>query len=212
VTWLDANFTAKSNTDFAWNRTFTGQVLDAETGLMLYRDRYYSTKLGRFITRDPIEYEANDTNLMRYTFTNPIRFVDPFGHTGYCETVVNIEGKISSIGRPYVDSFLHRNHPEVLAAKNALENVFSVGGTYKRTLIQRFPRNPKDCPPGKVYKTVKWLNGNDINFAPVPLQSSRTFTQCADVTIGTRTVIVCIRVTVKGRIETNKTCYTCQCP
>ena len=66
VTWLDASFATKANSNYVWNRTFTGQVLDAETGLMLYRGRYYHTGLGRFINRDPIEYLAGDTNLYRY--------------------------------------------------------------------------------------------------------------------------------------------------
>jgi YD repeat-containing protein len=48
VTWMDANFTAKANSDYNWNRTFTGQVLDSETGLMLYRNRIYRTNFGRF--------------------------------------------------------------------------------------------------------------------------------------------------------------------
>jgi RHS repeat-associated protein len=36
--------------------TFTGRRLDEETGLMYYYARYYSTPLGRFISRDPLEY------------------------------------------------------------------------------------------------------------------------------------------------------------
>ena len=47
-------------------RTFTSQVFDAETGLMLYRNRFYSPTLGRFITRDPIGYKGMDENLYRY--------------------------------------------------------------------------------------------------------------------------------------------------
>jgi len=65
VTWLDAAFAEKANSGFAWNRTFTGQVLDNETGLMLYRNRYYHTGLGRFVSRDPIGYEAGDINIYR---------------------------------------------------------------------------------------------------------------------------------------------------
>jgi RHS repeat-associated protein len=34
--------------------TFTGQRFDAETGLMYYKARYYSSEQGRFISRDPI--------------------------------------------------------------------------------------------------------------------------------------------------------------
>jgi RHS repeat-associated protein len=66
VTWLDAAFNAKANSGFAWNRTFTGQVLDSETGLMLYRNRFYHTGLGRFVQRDPIGYAAEDLSLYRY--------------------------------------------------------------------------------------------------------------------------------------------------
>jgi uncharacterized protein RhaS with RHS repeats len=38
---FNENFTAKAGTEFDWNRAFTGQVIDAETGLMIYRMRYY---------------------------------------------------------------------------------------------------------------------------------------------------------------------------
>jgi RHS repeat-associated protein len=79
VTWLDAAFATKANSGFAWNRTFTGQVLDAETGLMLYRNRFYHTGLGRFVQRDPIGYEANDVSLYRYVENMPNVYTDPMG-------------------------------------------------------------------------------------------------------------------------------------
>ncbi len=62
-----------------WNRTFTGQVFDAETGLMLYRNRHYSPGLGRFLTRDPIGYRANDVNLTRYVRDGAISYTDGQG-------------------------------------------------------------------------------------------------------------------------------------
>ena len=79
VTWMDAAFATKSSSGYAWNRTFTGQVRDSELGLMLYRNRYYSTGLGRFINRDPIGYLAGDTNLYRYCFNMPNGWLDPMG-------------------------------------------------------------------------------------------------------------------------------------
>jgi RHS repeat-associated protein len=79
VTWLDAAFNAKANSAYGWNRTFTGQVLDAETGLMLYRNRFYHTGLGRFVQRDPIGYEAKDENLYRYVENMPCIYTDPMG-------------------------------------------------------------------------------------------------------------------------------------
>jgi RHS repeat-associated protein len=78
---FDENFTAKTGTEFSWNRAFTGQVLDSETGVMLYRNRYYHVELGRFINRDPIEYVAGDMNIYRITFNKAILDVDPFGYT-----------------------------------------------------------------------------------------------------------------------------------
>ncbi len=62
-----------------WNRTFTGQVFDAETGLMLYRNRFYSPELGRFLQRDPIGYEAGDVSIYRYVANNPFSFNDSTG-------------------------------------------------------------------------------------------------------------------------------------
>jgi uncharacterized protein RhaS with RHS repeats len=41
IAWLNTNFSTKNRSDYNWNRTFTGQVFDSETGLVLYRNRYY---------------------------------------------------------------------------------------------------------------------------------------------------------------------------
>ncbi|MCL2743827.1 MAG: hypothetical protein FWE67_08250, partial [Planctomycetaceae bacterium] len=79
VAWIDAVFGAKANSDYAWSRTFTGQVRDSETGLMLYRNRYYNTSLGRFVQRDPVGYEARDASLYRYIFSNPCSHTDERG-------------------------------------------------------------------------------------------------------------------------------------
>jgi RHS repeat-associated protein len=62
--------------------TYTGQRLDAETGLMYYKNRYYVTGLGRFMSRDQIEYQ-DSINLYEYVRSRPIRFVDPLGN-GIC--------------------------------------------------------------------------------------------------------------------------------
>ena len=66
-------------TDF----TFTGQRADA-TGLMYYRARYYSSVLGRFVSADTIVAQAgNPADLNRYSYSrnNPLKFVDPSGHS-----------------------------------------------------------------------------------------------------------------------------------
>jgi RHS repeat-associated protein len=67
VTWLDAALVAKANSGFVWNRTFTGQVLDEESGVMFYRSRFYYTNLGRFASRDTIGYWSGVENIYSYT-------------------------------------------------------------------------------------------------------------------------------------------------
>ena len=77
---LNADFTAKTGgTGYDWEFLFTGRRLDGESGLMYYRNRYYHGVLGRFVTRDPIGYEAGDLSLYQYAGGMPRALADPFG-------------------------------------------------------------------------------------------------------------------------------------
>ena len=82
ITWLDTAFAPKAGSGYAWNRTFTGQVLDSETGLMLYRNRYYHMGFGRFTSRDLIGYKADDVSLYRYVTNSPQTYRDAMGLQG----------------------------------------------------------------------------------------------------------------------------------
>ncbi len=74
---------------------FTGRELDGETGLYFYRARYYSTQLGRFISQDPIRFEAGDFNNYRYVLNSPNMGTDAFGLVALVEYSVNL-GKQSA--------------------------------------------------------------------------------------------------------------------
>ena len=74
--------------------TFTGQRLDFETGLMLYRNRVYHPTLGRFVQRDPIGYNAGDVSLYRYVGNQVIHVLDAWGLFGItCHCIGTWTGK-----------------------------------------------------------------------------------------------------------------------
>jgi RHS repeat-associated protein len=62
--------------------TYTGREYDSETGLYYYRARYYDTKVGRFISKDPIGFLGGDFNLSRYVWNSPTNLIDPLGLMG----------------------------------------------------------------------------------------------------------------------------------
>jgi len=58
---------------------FTGREYDYDIGLYYYRNRWYSTDLGRFLEPDPIGLAGMDINLYRYVKNGPLSWLDPFG-------------------------------------------------------------------------------------------------------------------------------------
>ena len=100
----DGNFIPQSSSNYNWTRTFTGQILDVETGLMLYRNRFYHSNLGRFITRDPIGYYGKDTNLYRYVRNNGLRYYDRYGCAIVNNSIFNPITGIPNISLPKVPS------------------------------------------------------------------------------------------------------------
>ena len=70
--------TGQSYNPFRYN----GEYMDAESGLIYLRNRYYDPHTGRFITEDPIKYGKN---WYVYCSSNPVNRWDPLGYldTGY---------------------------------------------------------------------------------------------------------------------------------
>ena len=59
--------------------TYTGREFDNESELYYYRARYYDSKIGRFISEDPIGLSGGDNNLYGYVSNDPINSIDPSG-------------------------------------------------------------------------------------------------------------------------------------
>ncbi|MCF6245661.1 MAG: RHS repeat-associated core domain-containing protein [Sulfurovum sp.] len=57
---------------------YTGRETDQED-LYYYRARYYDPTTQRFLSQDPIEFEAGDFNFYRYVGNDPVNFRDPSG-------------------------------------------------------------------------------------------------------------------------------------
>ena len=70
---------SETNPGVKFRYGYTGREQDGETGLDYYRARYYDAANGRFISVDPIGFEAGDTNLYRYVGNNSTNSTDPSG-------------------------------------------------------------------------------------------------------------------------------------
>jgi RHS repeat-associated protein len=73
----------ESNPNVKFRYGYTGREEDKESGLDYYRARYYDPNVGRFISVDPIGFEAGDTNLYRYVGNNSTNATDPTGELAW---------------------------------------------------------------------------------------------------------------------------------
>jgi RHS repeat-associated protein len=138
---FDASFTPKSASTYNLTRTFTGQVLDNETGLMLYRNRVYHPTLGRFLQRDPIGYfiirymendileEIEDINLFRYCTNNGVLFCDALGCSSLTACFKNITIFCSCFETCFIPADLGNYFTGKNKGKSIIKVIEKLGGT-----------------------------------------------------------------------------------
>ncbi|MEN3369491.1 MAG: hypothetical protein V7609_1634 [Verrucomicrobiota bacterium] len=83
---------------------FTGREYIPQFGIYEYRNRAYHPGLGRFMSEDPLGFEAGDANLFRYCGNDSVNGSDPFG----LEQIVDYDGRVivdtTAIGEnPFAD-------------------------------------------------------------------------------------------------------------
>jgi RHS repeat-associated protein len=61
---------------------FTGRYFDKGTGLQNNLNRWYDPAVGRWLSEDPIGFQAGDANLYRYVENEPTDRIDPWGLDG----------------------------------------------------------------------------------------------------------------------------------
>jgi RHS repeat-associated protein len=72
------NFT-ESNSGMLGSYTYAGMEFDSTTQLYYSRARYYDATTGRWISQDPLGFNAGDSNLYRYVLNQPTYWTDPSG-------------------------------------------------------------------------------------------------------------------------------------
>jgi RHS repeat-associated protein len=70
---------SQSNSTYTGRYTFTGREYDTQTGLQYNRARWYDPGSGRWITQDPLGFDAGDSNLYRYVANEPTIYDDSNG-------------------------------------------------------------------------------------------------------------------------------------
>jgi RHS repeat-associated protein len=61
---------------------FASGLRDSDTGLVRFGARDYDPAIGHWTLKDPIRFEAGDTNLYRYVLSDPVNRFDPSGLVG----------------------------------------------------------------------------------------------------------------------------------
>jgi RHS repeat-associated protein len=89
---------AQTNAAVGDRYTFTGREWDAEIGLYYYRARFFDPQLGRFVSQDPLGFDASDVNLYRYVGNSPLTMVDPMGQEAAEYSLLSRSGIVAASG------------------------------------------------------------------------------------------------------------------
>ncbi len=87
-TFTNASGTTLSTSAKATRYSYTGREWDASLQLRHFRARWMSGLSGRFLGRDPVEFESNATSLFEYLKGNPLSEMDWEGHSDSVTTAI----------------------------------------------------------------------------------------------------------------------------
>ncbi len=90
---------------------FAGGMYDRDTGLVRFGARDYDPETGRWSAKDPLRFDARDTNLYGYVINNPVNRIDPSGLAGELNdlnTGIGISGVLRGISRHAIDQIISK--------------------------------------------------------------------------------------------------------
>lgn len=80
-TFLNASAVGQASSAANNRYSYTAREWDQTVGLHHFRARWMSGLSGRFLSRDPMKYDAGDPNLFRFVAGRPVVYTDPTGMT-----------------------------------------------------------------------------------------------------------------------------------
>lgn len=136
---------------------FSSKRIDPETGFIFFGCRYYSPKLGRFITADPKGYKAGP-NFYAYVLNEPLLHIDLYGLVG---------SKNRKMG------YIHTR----VVQPNRLQRIRQYGQAACRTAAD-LNWNFNVFPGYRqfIHSTLSWLGGNGFYDHPPSYRESQVFT------------------------------------
>ncbi len=163
---------------------FTGRENDG-TGLYYYRARYYSPRLQRFVSEDPIGFAAGDTNLYAYVGNAPTLWVDPLGLDrmdrllDWLQTALDVGGMVPALGEPLdlLNAGVSIARGDTVGAGLSMAAMLPVGGQAAAAVNtgRRFNKHAqalidlaKECKrkggvtPDEAETLLKWAKEKDI--------------------------------------------------
>lgn len=76
---------------------FAGGLYETRTKLVRFGARDYDSEIGRWLSKDPIDFEGGDTNLYGYVLQDPVNFLDEDGFEARCANPSGCTLPISSM-------------------------------------------------------------------------------------------------------------------
>lgn len=175
---------------------FAGKEYDSETDLYYSRARYFSHRLGRFVTKDPLGIDGGHTNLYLYCGNNPISCLDPMGEQS-CPIINDSRMNFE---------FQTLNYDSFPRANNMTVHPIEQGGTLLQGTFLQIDRWESGGPdsirapmnlPENAFGVVHTTPNMDINSPEVLAIGGMSF---ADMAYGDRTGVPVYNIAPNGDV------------
>ncbi len=111
---------SQSGSTVKYEQFFSGLLWDADSQLYYARARWYEPVSGRFMSEDPLGFDAGDNNVSRYSANDPINNVDRNGMSWFSHALGEIGDAFEDVGDFFEDQWDNGNIQKGLLAAGTL--------------------------------------------------------------------------------------------